>query len=454
MLRRRRDFLKQLTGAAAGALTTNGINGDLSRIALSAGSSVSSQSDYRALVCVFLNGGNDADNMIIPTGSGYTGYATTRGGLAIPSANLLPISPLKSDGRQWALHPAMTELQSLFGQQKLAILANVGVLLEPTTRSAYLGETALLPPQLFSHNDQQTHWQTSLADQAARTGWGGRLADAVGALNVASPVSANLSLAGSNVFQVGQTTVPYMLSPEGVISLWYYNETWGNVETVVTKSMLQTGSSNLFETYYRELFRRAIDNSQYLSKALEKAPAIVTTFPAQVSLANQLKMVARLISIRTELSAQRQIFFCTAEGYDTHGEQLETHQTLLGQLSQSLSSFYQATVEMGVASQVTTFTASDFGRTYKTNGRGTDHGWGSHHLILGGSVKGREIYGTMPVQAVNGPDDTRDGRWIPTTSTDEYASTLALWFGAASSDLPDILPNIGRFNRINLGFMN
>lgn len=454
MLKRRRDFLKQAAGAAAGALTTSGINTDLARIALSAGSNSSSVNDYRALVCVFLNGGNDGDNTIIPRGSGYAGYASARGGLAIPAADLLPITPTTSDGRQWALHPALTELQSLFAQKQLAVLGNVGVLLEPTTRSAYLGETALLPPQLFSHNDQQTHWQTSLADQAARTGWGGRLADAVSSLNVASPIAAGLSLAGSNVFQVGQTTFPYMLSPEGVISLWYYNEAWGNTETIVTRSMLETNTANVYETSYRELFRRAIDNSQYLSKALEKAPAITTTFPAQVSLASQLKMVARLISIRAELGAQRQIFFCNAEGYDTHGEQLATHQTLLRQLSQSLSAFYQATLELGVATQVTTFTASDFGRTYKSNGRGSDHGWGSHHFIMGGSVRGGEIYGTMPVQVVNGPDDTRDGRWIPTTSTDEYASTLALWFGAASSDLPEILPNIGRFNRINLGFLS
>jgi uncharacterized protein (DUF1501 family) len=455
MLNRRRDFLKQAAGAAAGALTTGGIATDMSRIALFAGNNSSAAGDYRALVCVFLNGGNDGDNTIIPAGStAYSSYASARGGLAIPAASLLPISPTRSDGRQWALHPALTELQSLFGQNRLAILANVGVLLEPTTRAAYLGETALLPPQLFSHNDQQTHWQTSLADQAARTGWGGRLADAVDYLNVASPISAEMSLAGSNVFQVGQRSLPYMISPEGVISLWYYNEAWGNTETTVTRSMLATGTANVYETSYRELFRRAIDNSQYLGKALEKAPTITTTFPAQVPLAAQLKMVAKLISIRAELGAQRQIFFCTAEGYDTHGEQLATHQTLLRQLSQSLAAFYQATVELGVSTQVTTFTASDFGRTYKSNGKGTDHGWGSHHFIMGGGVKGGDIYGTMPVQVVNGPDDTRDGRWIPTTSTDEYASTLALWYGAAAGDLPQILPNLGRFNRINLGFMN
>lgn len=454
MIKRRRDFLKQAAGAAAGALTASGVHADLSRIALAAGSSSSSFNDYRALVCIFLNGGNDGDNTIIPRGStAYSSYATARGPLAIPAASVLPITPTTSDGRQWGFHPALPELQSLFGQSRLAVLANAGVLLEPTTRSAYLAETALLPPQLFSHNDQQTHWQTSLADQAARTGWGGRLADTLTSLNVGSSISAGLSLTGSNVFQVGQTSLPYAVSPEGVISLWYYNETWGNVETEVTRSMLQATTTNLYETTYRELFRRAIDNSQYLSQALERAPAITVTFPAQVSLASQLKMVAKLISIRTELRAQRQIFFCSAEGYDTHGEQLPTHQTLLRQLSQSMSAFYQATVELGVANQVTTFTASEFGRTYKSNGRGSDHGWGSHHFIMGGAVRGGDIFGTMPVQAVNGPDDTRDGRWIPTTSTDEYASTLALWFGAASTDLPEILPNIGRFNRINLGFL-
>jgi uncharacterized protein (DUF1501 family) len=454
MIKRRRDFLKQAAGAAAGALTASGVHADLSRIALAAGSSSSSFNDYRALVCIFLNGGNDGDNTIIPRGStAYSSYATARGPLAIPAASVLPITPTTSDGRQWGFHPALPELQSLFGQSRLAVLANAGVLLEPTTRSAYLAETALLPPQLFSHNDQQTHWQTSLADQAARTGWGGRLADTLTSLNVGSSISAGLSLSGSNVFQVGQTSLPYAVSPEGVISLWYYNETWGNVETEVTRSMLQATTTNLYETTYRELFRRAIDNSQYLSQALERAPAITVTFPAQVSLASQLKMVAKLISIRTELRAQRQIFFCSAEGYDTHGEQLPTHQTLLRQLSQSMSAFYQATVELGVANQVTTFTASEFGRTYKSNGRGSDHGWGSHHFIMGGAVRGGDIFGTMPVQAVNGPDDTRDGRWIPTTSTDEYASTLALWFGAASTDLPEILPNIGRFNRINLGFL-
>lgn len=448
MMTNRRDFLKLLAGA------TCAVKSPLNLHSMRALARESGPTDYQALVCVFLHGGNDGDNTVIPRGTrGYAGYAAGRGNLAIPAAELLPISPLTSDGREWALHPALTELQGLFGAGRLAILANTGVLLAPTTRDEYLGEKVPLPPQLFSHNDQQTHWQTSLADQVARTGWGGRLADAVGSVNEGSPISMAISLAGSNVFQVGGTTIPYMVSPEGVISLWYYNDGWANTETIVTRSMLAARSANLYETSYREIFRRAIDNSVQLSRALEKAPAIATIFPPRVPLGAQLKMAARLISIRQELAARRQIFFCTAEGFDTHGEQLATHQTLLRQVSQSLAAFYQTTVELGVARQVTTFTASDFGRTYKSNGKGSDHGWGNHHFILGGAVRGGDIYGRMPVQLIDGPDDTRDGRWIPTTATDEYAATLARWFGAAASDLPEILPNIGRFNRIDLGFM-
>ena len=426
----------------------------LSRVAMATPVSSLQSGDYKALVCVFLNGGNDGDNTLVPYGTReYNAYATARGNLAIPRAQLLPVAPLNSDGREWSLHPSLTELQSLFQQKKAAIVANAGVLLAPTTRDQYLKESVPLPPQLFSHNDQQVHWQTSWADQVARTGWGGRLADIVNAVNPSSAISMSISLAGSNIFQVGQQVFPYMVSPEGAISLWYYNETWDNPETSVTKAMLQAASSNLYETAYREIFKRAIDNSQLLSAALQKAPTLATVFPRGVTLADQLKMVARLISIRQEFGLKRQIFFVTADGYDTHGEQVDTHTTLLRQLSQSLGAFYQATAELGLADRVTTFTASDFGRTYKPNGKGSDHGWGNHHFVMGGAVRGGDIYGKVPVHAINGPDDTSDGRWIPTIATDEYAATLALWFGASAGDLPEILPNINRFSRTNLGFL-
>ena len=442
-------------GVATGSTAASALFNALSLIAEAAPGTGLQNSDYKALVCVFLHGGNDGGNTVVPYGTReHATYTTMRGNLAIPRTQLLPIEPLNGDGRQWAFNPGMTELQSLFKQKNLAILANVGVLLAPTTREGYLAGSVPLPPQLFSHNDQQFQWQTSWADQVPRTGWGGRLADKVNAFQsgTGARIPMNLSLGGSNVFQVGQQVIPYMVSTEGALSLWYYNESWGNTETIVTKAMLASPTSNLLVGTYKEMFRRAIDNSQLLGSALAKSPPLSTLFPANITLANQLRMVARLISIREELGVRRQIFFCTADGYDTHGEQLTTHENLLRQLSQSLSAFYQATVELGVSSQVTTFTGSDFGRTYKSNGKGSDHGWGSNHLILGGAVRGGDIYGRMPIHHINGPDDTSDGRWIPTTSTDEYAATLALWFGASASDLPEIVPNINRFNSANLGF--
>jgi len=453
----RRNFLQGSFCAALGAASASSLLNDLSNVAAATPTSLTQANDYKALVCVFLFGGNDGDNTLIPYSTNdYNAYATARSTLAIPRAQLLPITPVKTDGRDWSLHPSLPELQSLFSQKKLAVIANTGVLLAPTTRQQYLNESVPLPPQLFSHSDQQAHWQTSWSDQIARTGWGGRMADAINVLNPASAISMSISLNGSNLFQVGGEIFPYMVSPQGAIDLWYYNEAWGNAETIVTKAMVETSYTNLFEKTYGETFKRAIENSKRLGDALKKAPATTTVFPPNIKLADQLKMIAKLISIRGEFgqsALRRQIFFCAADGFDTHGEQPGTQAQLLRQVSQSLDAFYKATIELGVADRVTTFTASDFGRTYKPNGRGSDHGWGNHHFVMGGAVKGGDIYGTIPIQRISGPDDTRDGRWIPTISTDEYAATLALWFGVSASDMPDVLPNINRFNRINLGFL-
>ena len=247
---------------------------------------------------------------------------------------------------------------------------------------------------------------------------------------------------------------PIRSPPKAAIDLWYYNEAWGNPETIVTKTMLGGAYTNLLDKTYSQLFRNAIDNEKKLNDVLKNAPTLTTAFPTQNKLADQLKMVAKLISVRAQLGLRRQVFFCDIQGFDTHGEQLTTQASLLGQVSKALASFYQATTELGVAPNVTTFTASDFGRTYKSNGKGSDHGWGSHQLVLGGAVKGGDLYGRVPTQTINGPDDTSDGRWIPTTAIDEYAATLAQWFGVGANDLTEILPNIGRFNRSNLGFLS
>lgn len=450
---KRRNFLQQSMCATLGATAASSMLGGLNRIA-AATSPTAMQNDYKALVCIFLYGGNDGDNTLIPRSqTDYNSYATARRILAVPRDQLLPITPTATDGRDWGFHPSWPGMQTLFAQKKLAVVANTGILLAPTTRDLIIRGSVPLPPQLFSHADQQAHWHTSWSDQIPKTGWGGRLADIVNAQNPNAQVSMSISLAGSNLFEVGNQVFPYMISSEGVISLWYYNEAWGNPETVVTKAMLDAPYANLFEKTYSETFKRAIENEKKISGILQSAPALTTQFPAENNLAAQLKMVAKLISVRAAMGVRRQIFFCDMQGFDTHGEQPTTHATLLRELSQAMKAFYDATVELGVANNVTSFTQSDFGRTYKTNGKGSDHGWGNHQFVMGGAVKGGTIYGQIPVHQINGPNDTSDGRWIPTIASDEYASTLALWFGVAPSELPNVLPNINRFNRINLGFL-
>jgi uncharacterized protein (DUF1501 family) len=435
------------------ATAAAGVIGDLGMMAAAAPAVQSD--DYKALVCVFLFGGNDASNTLIPySQSDYNSYATARSILTIPRTQLLPITPLTTDGRDFAMHPSLPELQTLFAQKKLAMVANVGPLLAPTTRQQYLNESVPLPPQLFSHNDQQVHWQTSWPDEVARTGWGGRMADAINSLNPNGQISMSISLDGSHIFQVGRQVFPYMVSGEGPLDLWYYNEAWDYPGTNITKAFLNASYHNLLEKTYSETFKKAIENSKKLSTLLQSAPALKTTFPERNDLAKQLKMAAKLMSIRSQLGLRRQVFFCSIDGFDTHGEQLTTHAGLLSQLSQALKSFYDATAELGIANQVTTFTSSDFGRTYKTNGKGSDHGWGGYHFVVGGAVKGGDIYGKVPVLRINGPDDSGDGRWIPTIATEEYGATLAQWFGVLGSDLSSVFPNIGRFSRANLGFMS
>lgn len=446
----RRDFLKDSLCASLGATAAAGL---LSNLSLTAAATPQS-GDYKALVCIFMFGGNDGDNTIIPySQSDYTEYARARSILALPRASLLPVTPNTRDGRDFAFHPSLPELQALFAQKKLALVANVGPLLAPVTKDQYRSRSVPLPPQLFSHNDQQVHWQTSWPNEVAKTGWGGRLADAINSLNSNAQLSMSVSLAGTNVFQTGSQVFPYMVSSQGVVSLWYYNEVWGNPGTIVTKAFLDAEYNNLLEKTYGSIFKRAIDNAQRLGQVLEAAPTINTVFPADNDLAEQLKMVARLISVRNQLGLRRQVFFCSIDGFDTHGEQLNTQAMLLRELSQAMQAFYQATVELGVAEQVTSFTSSDFGRTYLSNGKGSDHGWGGHHFVMGGSVRGGDIYGSIPVLRVNGPDDAGEGRWIPTIATDEYAATLAQWFGVSPGDLPDVFPNINRFARNNLGFL-
>ncbi len=453
----RRRFLRGC--AALGMTSLASTVFDLRRIAAAAPLA----GDYKALVCLFLYGGNDSNNLVVPRGPEYPAYAAARGNLALPQALLRPITPLAGDGRQWGLHPSLAGLQGLFAQRRMALLANVGPLVAPVTRGEIEAGTADLPPQLFSHSDQTVHWQTGIPDQPARSGWGGRTADLLNALNSSqggSQVSMSMSLAGNNTFQIGSAVTQYQVSPDGSIGLgWYYDgNDWNHPPSIAIRRLLARSYGNLFEKGYRDVFQRALDQDRLLSGALDTAPALNTAFP-DTHLGRQMRTIARLISVRETLGLRRQVFFCAADGYDTHGGQIGgqpeigAHADLLTELDGALTAFYNATVELSVASSVTTFTASDFGRTYVSNGDGSDHGWGANHLIVGGAVDGGRIYGDMPILTVDGPDDVGEGRWIPTTSVDEYSATLASWLGVAASDLPLVLPNLGRFSNPDLGFM-
>jgi len=420
-------------------------------------------SDYKALVCLFLNGGNDANNLIVPSDtSGYAAYAAARANLALPRTDLLSLVPkTTSDGRSFALHAAVPELHSLFHSGQAAIMANVGTLVYPTTRAQWQTNSVPLPRQLFSHSDQQVQWQNSVPDRPSTTGWGGRLADLVNAFNTNNEISMSISLAGKNYFQVGSKVSQYAVGTGGAVALSGSTATSGTefVRFQTQKALFAQSQTALFDAAFAGISHSAINDAELLNAVLSGSPTIATTFP-NTTAGNQLRMAARLIAAAPTLGLKRQVFFVQLGGWDTHASQLVnatpttgTHANLLAQVSQAVNAFQNATAELGASEQVTLFTSSDFGRTYRSNGDGSDHGWGNHQFVVGGAVKGTEIYGKMPVLTIGGPDDTTQGRWIPTTSVDEYAATLATWFGVSAADLPLVLPNIGRFAKPNLGFL-
>lgn len=451
----RRAFLRR--GACA-ALGTTGLLSTLSQLRVMAGS-VAQQTamavpagDYKALVCVFLYGGNDANNLVVPyEQSAYNDYARARSILALPRGTLLPITP--SNGGSYALHPGAVELRTLFQEGRLATVANVGTLIAPVTQQDYWRGSAALPPQLFSHSDQSVQWQVALPDSSRRTGWGGRVADLIGAMNENQQVSMAITLAGINTWQVGDQTVQYQVGQDGPVGINTLTSQW--VEPVRRDAflgLLETERRNLFEQTITEATNRTIFNEREISAALATVPQPTTAF-ADTDLGRQLRMIARLAKIGPSLGFRRQIFFAGIGGWDTHDDQLDAHDDLIAELSQGMNSFFRATQEYGIADQTTLFTASDFGRTYSTNGKGSDHGWGNHHFVLGGAVQGGALYGQFPQLTIDGPDDTGQGRWIPTTSVDQYAATLARWFGVSESSLPELFPNLGNFATNNLGFM-
>jgi uncharacterized protein (DUF1501 family) len=467
----RRDFLRRsgCTAAGVAAIATG-----LDRLSLV--NVMAAPTDYRALVCVFMSGGNDCNNMVIPLDAGYAAYSAVRApaGLAIAEAALQGAAILPPAlGVRFALHPSLgpavagaPSILGLFNAGKAAVVANVGPLVEPLTRAQYQG-SGRKPYQLFSHSDQVTQWQTGYSSTRGQTGWGGRIADEVVSLNLGNGFPLVTSIAGTQVFNVGASTRPLGVGTGNLNNVLVLNGFNTSAEAVARRASFD---------YLRTLDRAftltatsqdATQQALDIGQALSVNPALTTVFP-NTGLGSQLQQVARIMKLNqtsASLGLNRQIFFTQIGGFDTHTSEIAGQQNLLRELCDAMGAFYNATIELGISDRVTQFTLSDFGRTLSPSGTGagvgTDHGWGSHHFVVGGAVRGGNFYGgigpngtVFPSLQLGGPNDTDNrGRWIPTASVDQYGATLASWFGVAPADLATVFPNIGRFPTNNLGFM-
>jgi uncharacterized protein (DUF1501 family) len=453
----RRRFLEKLALTAVGSsvIATQG-KLSLMQSALAATGGYNSIDDYKSLVCVFMFGGNDTYNTIIPTDSaGYNQYASARGPLAIPNSGLLGLN-----GASYGFHPAMTGMQNLYNSGKLAVVGNVGTLFEPTTRDTYQQGSVLVPPDLFSHNDQQEIWQTARAPLAGVTqpGWGGRMADLLEQANSNPYVPPTITMAGNNNFQAGVNTLPFSMSPfDGVSEFIFLSggdwPPWEQSREDTWNEILTAPYAHAIERQVAEGTITARLQIDELRATLDQAPAITTEYPDSY-VARQMAMVAKVISIREQLGMKRQIFFVGFGDWDFHGAQLSRQAGMLTQLSGALTAFQANIDELNLGNSVTAFTASDFGRTLTVNGDGTDHAWGSSSFVLGGAVNGGAIYGPMPSLELGGPNDTdQAGRMIPDYALDQYGATLASWMGVENGDLGGIFPYLGNFPTSNLGFM-
>ncbi len=438
----RRNFLGHSCKAGLSLATASSglISLGLARQAAAAGT----LGDYRALVCVLLAGGNDSFNMLVPNDSDqYTEYQNIRSDLALDQNTLLPLPGTTAQGRSYAMHPGMPEAVNLYTNGELALLANVGTLLEPVDAAA-VAAGARVPLGLYSHADQIQHWQTATPDQRTAEGWGGRIADLMQNVNVANGISMNVSLGGNNVFQSGQTAAEYSIdsADDGAPGINGYDA--DPFRQGMIDDLLTTTHGNSFKQEYRNRLRGAIDSQAVFVDALQRGDTFNQTFGAN-PFSGALRQVARVIGARDILGACRQTFFVLVGGWDHHDEVLVNQANMLPWISQGLQEFRNALVELGVFNEVTTFTTSDFGRTLTSNGKGSDHGWGGHHMVMGGSVAGGNIFGTYPILSQSSPLDTGRGVYVPTTPVDLYFAELAQWFGVDDNDLTYVVPNIGTF---------
>ncbi|MFZ6721014.1 DUF1501 domain-containing protein [Undibacterium sp. Ji49W] len=475
----RRQFLRYSSAlGAAGTIGSASLPFALNLATMGSAAAQTSTGGYKALICLFMYGANDHANTVLATDStSWTQYTTVRttneaGSIALPpvgsNGGVLPITPNTTQaGRSFALHPSLGSLKTLFDSGRVAIVSNVGPLIVPTTLQQYKAVSVPLPPKLFSHNDQQSLWQ-AYAPEGAAYGWGGRMGDLLAASN-AYPVFTAISASGNAVFLSGRTVNQYQVSASGAVPIGalsgalFGSTTAGNP----LKSIITTDSSNLFQKEHANVTNRSINAQSLLSPAMAPAGATGVPNPTQYTnpntgalanngLASQLQTVARIIAGRSALGAQRQVFFVSMGGFDTHDFQRTAHADLMAKLAHAITYFDGVLGNLqgtDMRNQVTMFTASDFGRTFTSNGDGTDHGWGSHHFVIGGAVKGKNIYGEFPVTGLKHALDVGSGNLIPQISVDQYGATLANWFGLSTSQINDVFPNIVNFSNRNLGFL-
>jgi uncharacterized protein (DUF1501 family) len=415
--------------------------------------------DYKALVCIFMYGGNDGNNTVIPLdAAGYASYQTARGALALSWDSLLPL--VQADGSAaFGLHPALggsNGFQAMWEAGELAIVTNVGTLVHPLTKAQYQSAAGIKPQSLFSHLDQQLQWQASLSDAPSSTGWGGRIADQLASLNTGAGIPSMVSTAGNNLFVTGRATQALTIPVSGSFGLSGFGTSAADTARLsALKALLGIDRGTDLLDAAQDVMTGAIQSSALLNPIL-----IATSSPASgyftgltSSIAKQLLAVAKVIEARATIGGSRQIFLVSMGSFDTHTDEINTQNTLFGQLGPALKAFHDAMAGIGAGTSVTSFTLSDFSRTYLPNQTGgTDHAWGSNHFVAGGAVKGG-FYGTWPTLAFGGPDDVGEGRWIPTTAVDQYAATLAAWLGVSSSALATVLPNLASFMPSTLGFV-
>jgi uncharacterized protein (DUF1501 family) len=472
MSRRRTDDMKRIDASRRHFLRTaaaTSIVGPGAGFALNLATMAAAQAQpapgYRALVCVFLNGGNDQGNMVLATDPGsWAEYRKARitapSPIALPEVGMaggvLPIVPNTAQpGRAFAVHPSMAGLVSQFDAGRVAVIPNVGTLVEPITKAEWDARNRRSPPQLVSHNDQASIWQ-AMRPEGARIGWGGRMGDLLASMNTYTNFTA-ISAAGNAVFLSGETVLQYQASSAGAVSIGgLTGSLFGSTSATNPLRSIVTGDrGNLFENEHAKVVKRAIDAQVALTTNMVPTASLPAP-PANNSLANQLLTVARIIGARTALGIQRQVFYVSLGGFDTHDNQTANHAVLMQRLSEAIVYFnaLMADPDVNAVNETTLFTASEFGRTLTSNGDGTDHGWGAHHFVAGGAVRGKEMYGAFPTIGVNTVDDVGQGRLLPKVSVDQYAGTLAKWFGLSDTQIATIFPNIVNFASRDLGFMN